>query len=81
MCLGCCDLGGVGMKLRPVWGGVMSVCIVNLDSLCRWQIQVSVYRARWIPAHLRCTHCSIMLHLIYIGLLTVYLSMGDIVNP
>ena len=32
----------------------MSVCVVSLDSLCRWQVQVSVYCARQIPAYLRC---------------------------
>ena len=37
---------------------------VSLDSLCRWQVQLSIYCARRIPAHLRCTKCSIMLHLI-----------------
>ena len=26
--------------------GVMSVCVVSLDYLCRWQVQVSVYCAR-----------------------------------
>ena len=31
--------------------------------LCRWQVQVSVYCAWRIPAHLRCTQCSILLHL------------------
>ena len=36
------------------------------DSLCRWQVQVSVYCARRIPAHLRYTQCSILLHLNYI---------------
>ena len=41
----------------------MSVCIVSLGSLCRWQVQVSVYCARRIPVHLMCTQCSIMLHL------------------
>ena len=30
----------------------MSVCVVSLDYLCRWQVQVSVYCARRIPAHL-----------------------------
>ena len=25
------------------WGGVMSVCVLSLDSLSRWQVQVSVY--------------------------------------
>ena len=34
-------------------GGVMSLCVVSLESLCRWQ--VSLYRSRRISAHLRCT--------------------------
>ena len=34
------------------------------DSLCRWQVQVSVFCAGRIPAYLRCTQCSILLHLI-----------------
>ena len=33
--------------------GCGSVMYVSLDSLFRWQVQVSVYCARWIPAHLR----------------------------
>ena len=45
------------------------VC-VSLDSLCRWQVQVSVYCAWRIPAHLRCTQCSILLHLMDICFLT-----------
>ena len=45
------------------------VC-VSLDSLCRWQFQVSVYCAWRIPAHLRCTQCSILLHLMDICFLT-----------
>ena len=48
----------------------MSVCVVRLDSLCRWQVQVSVYCDRRIPAHLRCTQCSILLHLLDICFLT-----------
>ena len=36
---------------------------MSLDSLCRWQVQVSVYCAWRIPAHLRCILCSILLHL------------------
>ena len=54
---------GLGQGLGG-WGGVMSVCVVSLYSLCRWHVQVSVYCARRIPAHLRCTQCSILLHLI-----------------
>ena len=75
MCFGCGGVGGVGgewvggMGLGG-WGGVMSVCVVSLDYLCRWQAQVSVYCARRIPAHLRCTQCSILLHLIDICFLT-----------
>ena len=54
----------VGRVLGPGSGAVgwCYVC-VSLDSLCRWQIQVSVYCAWRIPAHLRCTQCSILLHL------------------
>ena len=38
--------------------------------MCRWQVQVSVYCAWRIPAHLRCTKCSILLHLMDICFLT-----------
>ena len=54
-------VGGLGE-----WGGVMFVCVVSLDSLCRWQVQVFVYCVRRISAHLTCTQCSILLHLINI---------------
>ena len=43
---------------------------MSLDSLCRWQVQVSVYCAWRIPAHLTCTQCSILLHLMDICFLT-----------
>ena len=43
---------------------------MSLDSLCRWQVQVSVYCAWRILAHLRCTQCSILLHLMDIYFLT-----------
>ena len=43
---------------------------MSLDSLCRWQVQVYVYCAWRIPAHLRCTQCSILLHLMDICFLT-----------
>ena len=62
LCLGCGAVGCVreGSGWLLPWfgrvGGVMSVCVVSLDSLCRWQVQVSVDFARRIPAHLRCTH-------------------------
>ena len=56
-----------------VWVSV--VCVVLWGSgygawnrawifLCRCQIQVSVYCARQIPMNIRCTQCSILLHLI-----------------
>ena len=38
--------------------------------MCRWPVHVSVYCAWRIPAHLRCTQCSIMLHLMDIFFLT-----------
>ena len=38
--------------------------------MCRWHVQVSVYCAWRIPAHLRCTQCSILLHLMDIFFLT-----------
>ena len=79
MCL-CFCCGGVGGVVGKWVGGlcqglggwcsVMSVCVVSLDYLCRWQIQVSVYCARRIPAHLRVTQCSILLHHIDICFLT-----------
>ena len=40
------DLGGCG--------GIMSVCVMRLDSLCIWHIHVSVYCDRRMLAHLRC---------------------------
>ena len=61
----CQGLGG--------WGGVMSVCVVSLDYLCSWQVQVSVYCARRIPVHLRFIQCSILLHLIDIFLTCICL--------
>ena len=73
-CGGVCGVSGewvVGLDQgRERWGGVMSVRGVSLDYLCRWQVQVSVYCAWRIPAHLRCTQCSILLHLMDICFLT-----------
>ena len=51
-------------------GGVGGEWVGGLDFLCRWQVQVSVYCAWRIPAHLRCTQCSILLHLMDICFLT-----------
>ena len=52
-------VGGLDQGLEG-WDGVMSVCVVSLDSLCRYKVQVSVYCAWLIHAHLRCTQCSIL---------------------
>ena len=64
LCFGCGAVGGEWVggfdQGWERWGGV--VC-VSLDSLCRWQVQVSVCCAWRLPAHLRCTQCSILLHL------------------
>ena len=73
LCFGCGGVGGEGGE----WVGGLDkgrerwcyVC-VSLDSLCRWQVQVSVYCAWRIPVHLRCTQCSILLHLMDICFLT-----------
>ena len=56
------------------WGGVMSVRVVSLDCLCRWQVQVSVYCARRIPVFNSVAHYGYLLP-------TVYLFMADIANP
>ena len=40
LCFGCGGVGGEWVggldQGLEVWGGVMSVCVVSLDSLCRW---------------------------------------------
>ena len=56
-------VGGLDQGLEG-WGGVISVRVVCLDSLCKWQVQVSVYCAWRISAHLRYTQCSILLNLV-----------------
>ena len=67
-------MGGLGQALGG-WCCVMSVCVVSLDYLCRLQVQVSVYCAPRLPAHLRCTQCSNLLQLIDICILMcIYLS-------
>ena len=62
-------MGGLGQGLEG-WNGVTSVCVVSLDYLCCWQVQVFVYCVKRIPAHLWCTQCSILFHLIDICFLT-----------
>ena len=70
LCYGCGDVvsvdgewvGGLDHGLEG-WSGVMSVLGASLDSLCKWQVQVYVYCAWRIPAHLRCTQCLIPLHI------------------
>ena len=80
VCLCCDGVGGLVQGLEG-WGSSMSVCVVSLDYLRRWNVQVSVYCARRILAHLRYNQCSILLHLIRYLLLNMYLSVVDIANP
>ena len=56
----------------------MSVCVVSLDYLCRWQVHASVYSARRIHVHF--TVFNPVAPYRYL-LATVYLSVTDIVNP
>ena len=46
-CYGWCKWGGGTGLDQGLEGrcGVMSVCVVSPDSLCRWQVQVSIYCA------------------------------------
>ena len=60
---------GGGRGIGPGSEGVV-LCLWSPDSLCRWQVHVSVYCAREIPAHLMFTQCSILLHLIDIYFLS-----------
>ena len=70
LCFGCGGVGGVrGVDWRLASRSgrmVLCLCVVSLDSLCSWQVQVSVYCTRRIFAYLRCTQCSILLQLIII---------------
>ena len=59
-------VGDLGQGLGG-WYGVKSVFVVSLDFS---QVQLFVYCAKRIPAHLRCTQCSILLHIIHICFLT-----------
>ena len=62
---------GRGLDQGPEGGVVLCLCEMRVWSLlCRWQVKVSVYCSWRIPAHLRCTQCSIMLHLMDICFLT-----------
>ena len=76
MTVGC---GGVDGKWVVAWarGGVMSMCVVSLDYLCRWQVRVSVYCARWIPVHLRCTQCSML----YLQMSKIQTCLRIVVEP
>ena len=59
-------------------GEVFEMCIclarggvgVVDERICRWQVQVSVYGVWHVHVHLRCTQCSILLHLMDICFLT-----------
>ena len=58
---------GSGSMARPMVCKVVRcyVC-VSLYFLCRWQVHVSIYCVRRIPAPFRRIQCSILLHHIYI---------------
>ena len=60
LCLGCGGVGGLGGVVMVCVGGVMYVCVVSLDYLCRWQVHLSVFCSRRIPAHLRCTQLLLL---------------------
>ena len=64
LCFGCGGVGGVGGEWHGGLGKGICGEVSDLDSLCRSQGQVSVYCASRIPAHLRCTQCWVLLHLI-----------------
>ena len=63
LCFRCGGVGGVGGE----WVGGLDhryyVCV-------RCESGLSMYCAWWIPVHLRCTQCSILLHLMEICFLT-----------
>ena len=50
LCLGCGGVGG-GWRVSGLvhgigeWCCAMSVCVVSLEYLCRWHVQISVYCA------------------------------------
>ena len=81
LCFGCGGVGGVGGewvggldKGLQRWGSGMSVLGVSLDSLCRWQVQVSVYCAWRIPVFNPVAPYGYLLS-------DMYLFMSDITNP
>ena len=59
----------------------MYVCVNCESGFCIWQVQVSVYCACRIPAHLRYTQCSTMLYIMDICFLTCICFIADIANP
>ena len=49
-------MGGLGQYLGGCCGFIY-VCVVSLNYVCRWQVQVSVYCDKRTHAHLMYTHC------------------------
>ena len=85
-CFGCGGVGGVGGEWVGVlgqglggFGGLMSVSVVSLDSLCIWQVQVSVYCARWIPTQLHPVFYPVAPYRYLLP--NLYLSVANIANP
>ena len=71
LCFGCGGGGeGGGLVASGEGGVVLSMCLLRVWIICVDEVQVSVYCARRIPAHLSCTQCLILLHLIDIYFIT-----------
>ena len=66
---GCGGVDGL-VKVMGGWCVVMYVCVVSGDYAWILQIHVSVYCVQRIPAHPKCTQCSIIWQFIDICFLT-----------
>ena len=95
-CLGWSCVCGIGVSGCVAWSRVwqsrvmLFMCVLWVCIFWRCQVHVSMYYSRRTPAHLRCTHCLILLHHIDICFLTcIYLLqiskiqtfLGVVVGP
>ena len=63
LCLCCGGVSGVDEEWGRGSGRMGLECIVSMDSLCRWQVQVSVYCARRISGtHSVQTWCTLLIY-------------------